>query len=156
MTPENQPIRECHCNTGVCDRFHTFWSCPVAQSVIKEINGILPPSQPLTLSSLWLLRYRDCAALHPYIFDCVALAALHAMWCGSRSLYTFSQKSVNNPVKRACFAAKIKFYSALIDVASVGIFPRRVKKSLTSQSLFIFKDPDNDKIFRAARPHAPT
>jgi len=152
MRHDHEPIRQCHCMTGVCDRPHIFWSCPVAQSIIQEINSILPPSQSLTMSSLWLFRHSECPALHPYIFDCVVLAALHAMWSGSRSLYTFNQKSVRNPVQRACFSAKIKFYSMLVDIASVALFPRKLKKSLTPQSLFIFKDPDNDHVFHAIRP----
>jgi hypothetical protein len=70
---------------------------------------------------------------------------LNAMWSGSRSLYTFAlpEKAVSNAVARACFSARIKFYSALIDIADTNLFPRKVRRMITRTSPFFYRSESN-------------
>lgn len=65
-------------------RQHTFWLCPVARDVVRQLQRGLG-NQPLAQWNLWLLQPpRD---VRPAVWRVVALAALEAMEMGRRSLW---------------------------------------------------------------------
>ena len=162
-------IRQCDCGQGVCDPLHIFWNCPVAKAIVQEINSYLPSDSSLSPASLWLMRPPSASIVHPYIFQCVCLAAISAMYHGSRALYTIArQSSLAQPagdsasarpapsrlsfLRRASFSSKVRFYSILIDIATLGLFPRAVKRVLSHESPFIYLD--QHACIRAVRPTA--
>ena len=68
-------------------RDHHFWSCPVAQAVVEEINKALPTAWGVTIKChhLWLLSSPH-PLLHKGVWSIVAASALAAIDSGRRRL----------------------------------------------------------------------
>ena len=73
-------------------RQHHFWSCPVASSVVGQLEAAMgvaaapaPAPAPLTLTHLWLAR--PPPGIHTGVWGVVCLAAVEAMAHGMRRLY---------------------------------------------------------------------
>ncbi len=65
-------------------RLHTFWLCPVARDVVRQLQRGLG-NRPLAQWNVWLLQ--PPPGVRPAVWRVVALAALEAMEMGRRALW---------------------------------------------------------------------
>ncbi|KAJ9532926.1 hypothetical protein QJQ45_011023 [Haematococcus lacustris] len=69
---------------GSAMRRHTFWDCPLACAVVRELRRALPPAVHLHTAHVWLAMSPCTTHVHQGVWDVVCLAALGAMWRGRR------------------------------------------------------------------------
>ena len=74
----------CVCGAADPRRRHFFWSCPVAQVVVEEINRCLPGEGVVNRQQLWLMV--GPIGVPQDIWVVVCLAALNSMDIGRRKL----------------------------------------------------------------------
>ena len=75
---------------------HTFWSCPVAQAVIRAISQALPPGVQLHRMHIWLV-IPPCAAVLMPVWQVVCMAAIAAMERGRRVLWAVHLSHLHTP-----------------------------------------------------------
>jgi len=69
-------------------RIHSFWACPIARAVRRQLTVGLPPGAVVRRTDLWLLQPPAGApGLCPRAWSFVAMAALTAMEHGRRYLW---------------------------------------------------------------------
>ena len=71
---------------------HAFWTCPIAQSVVRAVQAVLRDAHPawagpLTPSHLWLLQPPPIPMLQPVVWALVCAVALAAVDRGRRFLW---------------------------------------------------------------------
>lgn len=95
-------------------REHVFSHCAVAKAVLREVGACLPPGVPLLRHHVWLC-VPPSEGVHLSVWRVVCLAALSAMWKGTRLLWVLQGPDV---LLRACRLAVADFWSRLGDCVS--------------------------------------
>lgn len=68
-------------------RTHTFWECPVAKAVRRQLEAALPAGTAVTRSAVWLLGPPPRQAVDEHAWALVCLAAVAAMEYGRQYLW---------------------------------------------------------------------
>ena len=68
-------------------RAHTFWSCPVARAVVRELSQALPAGVQLHRKHVWL-AIPPCAEVVLCVWQVVCMAAVAAMERGRRTMWS--------------------------------------------------------------------
>lgn len=100
-------------------RQHAFWDCPVARSVVAQLQQGLGGRQ-LQQWQVWLAQRPAGSAVRQVVWRVVALAALYAMQQGRRQMWWQhhnSGESAGAVVQAACGHAVCVFWLALHDFA---------------------------------------
>ena len=127
-TPERLRRENQHCVCGVAmpGRAHYFWACPVAVSLVAEIQRRLPPAAGrLERSHLWLARTPPGLEPDPWLVVCVAaLRALErARAIAVRNARTSSNAGDCSPATLAS-GARLRFLASLHHFCALALAPQ--------------------------------
>jgi len=70
-------------------REHCFWGCPVARSVVEQLEAALP-GQQVRQANLWLLQAPP--GVRACVWEAVCAAALEAVWYGKRRMWALHRE----------------------------------------------------------------
>ena len=155
--------RHCCCGFSAPDRLHHFWSCPVAVTLMTDINRCLPFSlRPVLRHHLWLTQRPMRPAgppthLHSGVWRVVCLAAVVALNSSRKFIYARLQprqtpqpdagRARFPPVRRtnvttaACAHAVTHFWNLLQDFCTAGDAPVCCRLAVPAGHPFLHWDP---------------
>jgi hypothetical protein len=131
----------CACDSFTPDRLHHFWTCPIAQAVVRSVSARLPGAPVLPRSAVWLCV--PPSSQHEEAWAVICLCALAAMERGRREMYRRLCEG-QTPIPPFSTAlqrhAVARFWELLTDFCAMGAAPPAWRSTIPPTHPFFLFD----------------